>query len=356
LRIRGLPLFTCLAAGAVVFFLWNRTWSPTNFIGEVQSPSALVSVRQDGALIELNVRQFDRVERGDVIGTLQIAGQDALGAALDAAKTDLEIMRLRLAQDQQRNNLNFESTRIDLAVQRMDLAIAKVRLRQAEGELERSEKLREQGILQTGVGWDNRLMGYEGALMNRDALREEVNERTQIVAELGEVLKRTETSDGAMGSATIADTIDRAIAAQEALLREQEGTTTLRAPIAGIVSKVLRGAGENVVAGETIVEIEGEEPSQIIGFIRQPINFTPQAGDSVVVKTRGVPRQTGTARILRVGGGLQLFIQPLRVRGFDSSQERGLPLMLSLPEGLTLYPGELVDLIPGVSGQSVTLK
>jgi hypothetical protein len=34
------------------------------------------------------------------------------------------------------------------------------------------------------------------------------------------------------------------------------------------------------------------------------------------------------------------------VRGFDASQERGLPVLIAYPEELELSAGELVDLLP----------
>ncbi len=59
---------------------------------------------------------------------------------------------------------------------------------------------------------------------------------------------------------------------------------------------------------------------------------------------RGTKREAAEAKIIMVGGRLELFAQALRVRGFDSSQERGLPVLINIPQNLKLYPGELVDL------------
>lgn len=114
----------------------------------------------------------------------------------------------------------------------------------------------------------------------------------------------------------------------------------------GVVSAVYRRPGENVRAGEAILAISSERPERIIGFIRQPLSFEPRVGDPVEVRTRGQQRQVGMGEVLKIGARLELFTQPLRVRGFDSSQERGLPVLVSLPPGLRVHPGELVDLFP----------
>jgi hypothetical protein len=41
---------------------------------------------------------------------------------------------------------------------------------------------------------------------------------------------------------------------------------------------------------------------------------------------------------------MEWVANPLRVRGLDPTQERGLPFLLHLPIGLNVRPGELVDL------------
>ena len=84
---------------------------------------------------------------------------------------------------------------------------------------------------------------------------------------------------------------------------------------------------------------------QIIGFMREPDDMGPKVGDTVVVRSRrGNRRLAAEATVLAVGGRLELFTRPLRVRGLGNAQERGLPVLVNAPEELVLYPGELVDL------------
>ena len=142
----------------------------------------------------------------------------------------------------------------------------------------------------------------------------------------------------------ILDAIDTAVKAQEAKFRESV-EIALRSPIDGVVTKVNRNPGENIMAGDTLISLSGERGENIIGFLRQPISFEPKAGDVVLVRSRGNRQKLAEARIKEVGARLEPYTQPLRVRGFDSSQERGLPVLIGLPQDLTLHPGELVDLI-----------
>ena len=68
-------------------------------------------------------------------------------------------------------------------------------------------------------------------------------------------------------------------------------------------------------------------------------------GDTVEIRTRGSDMQKASGQVLKVGPKLELFTQPLRVRGFAANQERGLPILISLPANLNVYPGEVVDLL-----------
>jgi hypothetical protein len=42
---------------------------------------------------------------------------------------------------------------------------------------------------------------------------------------------------------------------------------------------------------------------------------------------------------------MALVTAPMRLRGYSTAMERGLPVLMSLPPGLEVHPGELVDLM-----------
>jgi hypothetical protein len=52
----------------------------------------------------------------------------------------------------------------------------------------------------------------------------------------------------------------------------------------------------------------------------------------------------GEARVTDIGPRIELFDAPLRVRGMGAAQERGLPIVISMPPNLSIRPGELVDI------------
>jgi multidrug resistance efflux pump len=335
IRLKQVPTVAYLVCIGMIVFLWNQHWTPSTFVGEVQATLANITSAQDGRLTTLSVRQFDQVTKGQVLGKVVAQTPGATDAGLAAIRADLDVMRARMILDQHRNDQNYQQLRVEHLSQRVDLAIARAKLQFAQSELDRNEKLRADKIVSQ--------FDYETALDNRDALAAEVKERERLVTETEKSLAAMEPSGPAENEPLVLATVDKAIKTQEEQFR-QSVETVLRSPIDGVVTKVYRNPGENILASEPLITISGEHGENIIGFLRQPISFEPKAGDVVLVRSRGNRRQVAEARIVKVGARLELFTQPLRVRGFDSSQERGLPVLIDLPEGLPLYPGELVDL------------
>jgi multidrug resistance efflux pump len=302
-----------------------------------------------GLLTDLKVDQFDRVTKGQTLAKVSTMSPENMEAALAVISADLQVTRARMMQDQQRNDLNYQQTRMDLLGQRIELATAKIRLQQAESEFERVTILFKEKIAPAGVGSTRdsaigSIVGYEVALRDRDALRIEVEQKTKLISDMEQTLQEFKPPTLSNQNPLLNDAINAAVSAQEEQLRRTEGGTALRAPMDGIVSVVNRRSGENIAAGEPILTISSERAERIIGFLRLPFSYEPKVGDTVEIRTRGSNAQKASATIQKVGSRMELFTQPLRVRGFAAAQERGLPILINLPESLKVYPGEIVDL------------
>jgi hypothetical protein len=77
--------------------------------------------------------------------------------------------------------------------------------------------------------------------------------------------------------------------------------------------------------------------------MRQPLGPIPTTNDTVQVRTRSQRRQVASAQILKVGTQLEP-INPALLSTDGTRVEVGLPILVSLPPGLRLMPGEFVDL------------
>jgi multidrug resistance efflux pump len=340
------PPLVALVAALAVSLLWKQEVFPTNFVGEAQSPAAILVSPVDGYVVlngELDL--FSRVASNQVVGQVQVRSDAGVMREVAVLRADLEVMRMRLMQDQQRNDLNFLQSQALLQEHRLDLASARVNLRQAESELKRMEVLLEQGIVSAGTG-DGARSGYDIALRNRDVLVQQIEDRERLVATLETGLAVLEPLAGTNALHEIHATISHAARIEEEALAKSTEPSLIHSPIDGMLTVRNHLSGDFVREGEELFEVRGESPEWILGYIRQPIAFRPEPGDKVRVMSRSRPRRIAEAKVLQVGSNLQPFAQPLRVRGFDASQERGLPVLIAYPTELELSAGELVDLVP----------
>ena len=88
---------------------------------------------------------------------------------------------------------------------------------------------------------------------------------------------------------------------------------------------------------------EATHSDRVVGYLRQPIDSRPTTNDTVIVKTRTQNRQQAVGRILRVGTEMEL-INPALLSTDSNRVEVGLPILVSIPGGMKLVPGEFVDL------------
>src|SRR5206468_5747539 len=137
-----------------------------------------------------------------------------------------------------------------------------------------------------------------------------------------------------------------AIKAQEEELTLTLKPAVLKAPIDGLVAMILHQAGEKIRRGDPIISIASPNATNVIGYVRQPIQRRPQPGDKVRVTTRTSPRRSGTSQIFKVGAQLEPINQSL-LSAENRRFEVGLPIVVALPpeliNQLNLTPGEYVD-------------
>ena len=347
-KMRALPVIAFFLACFAAAALWVRNVGVPTIVGEVESVVANVTSPEAGALVQLKVDLFQPVIAGEPIAIVQSGRPEVFSNTLALIRAEIELLKVTMdpVVGRFRTGLDYERIRLDGMLQRVELAAARARLQYAESSLQQTESLFQQD---TNIVSRN---DYDIAVRDRDELRAEVEGKTQLVAAYEESASRIGLPTEFTRPDPESYPLRAAIAAEEQRLRLTEaelGPVVLRAPINGLVSKVYRRIGENVVAGEPIVTISALSSERILAYVRQPVGTEPKVGMAIEIRTRTTPKQVATGKVLQVGSKMELFAAPLRVRGFDRSQERGLPFLVSLPSGLTVHPGELVDLVFTVS-------
>jgi HlyD family secretion protein len=300
-----------------------------------------VSSYKPGVLAELNVNRFQRVKKGDPIGRVMVAEPRILTSSLAVIQAEIESLRasMKPVVAQQHNVMDYDQLRLDWMKERTQLASAKVNLELAGTEFHRMEELFKDKIVSERV--------YDQAKASRDRLQNEVENLTKLVDESEKNFEALQLTNGNNLSVVSVDPLRAAIAVQESKLHLTEAELspiTMTAPIDGIVSTIFHRAGESITAGQPIVAVATLNPVRIVGYLRTPIGEEPKPGMMVEIRTRGIPRTVGSARVIEVG--TQLEAVPATLLGaMKAATELGLPVEISLPSTLKIRAGELVDIV-----------
>jgi multidrug resistance efflux pump len=238
--------------------------------------------------------------------------------------------------------MEAERMHLDWMAQRVELAAFKGRLQLAELEVARAEPLHRAKLISEEA--------YDLLRINRDTLAAQLAEQSKLVAESEPLLKLFARTPEDASKLTTESALAAALKVEEAKLKLAEAElmpVPLTAPIDGVVSALMRRAGEAVVPADVIVRITSAKSERISGYLRQPLAMDPKPGMTVQVRSRASSRQSATTKILEVGPALEAIPLSL-VAGMrlppNVVPEPGLRIVLAMPAGLALRPGEQVDI------------
>ncbi len=337
-RVRFLPILVFVAALSGVTYIWKFNVSAPILVGAVEGRSAQIASPYAGKIVRLMVDRFQMVKQGTPVAI--ITANDPR-VTLSVIQSELDILRTRFGSDQteQRLATDYERLRLDWMQQKVDLATATANLQGAKAELRRQEALHNQKLVSDDI--------YEAALTLAHALEAEITERSNLIRDTEQGLKSLQAMERHPTTSPLPDSLAKAVQQEEDKLQAAVASmepVTLVAPMDGMVSMVCHQAGENVTDREPLLTIVGSQPERIVAYLRQPISFEPKVGDQVVVRTRNQQRVASLAQINNVGLQFEAITNALAMVRPGGLTDFGLPVEISLPPGLKVRPGELVDL------------
>jgi hypothetical protein len=321
-RIQAFPYIAFAMVLGLTAWLWRGYVGPTTWVGEVESVRGVVSSIGPGRLAQVQVDALQRVTAGQVLARVITVEPRILEAQISLSKARIGLIRAGTDSDLRKQNsrVNLESLRLDWMSKRVDWLSAKARSAYRQLELGRLEKLRS-GVANGGSTSPLPVLSQNDLdISRRDAAIEEaaVVELEHLVAQIGSSI-------------------------------QQLSASRLEGHDSSAVSAAIEVESKNL----DLLTVSQEKPSRVVAFIRQPIQVLAQPGMKVEVRARGGKREMGIGEVLRVGSQLEPIASSLlpRTSGLPSGggsgggiTENGLPVLVSLPANLRLYPGEVVDL------------
>lgn len=333
LRIRFLPPLAFLGILCITVWLWGRNLASPVMMGTAEGMEAEVSSPKSGRLSRLNVTLYQEVTAGQVLAMIEAVEPDVLSNKLAVIRAEMDLIRVE-GGFRSGDRLRYSQFQLEIMLRRVDLALHRISLPLAQLELSRTESLYKEKIVAQAV--------YDYARLYVEQLQAQIKEMEDALVAAEGGLKKLDP-----GAVTAEDPSIRArldVEEQKLHLAESElCPVLLKAPITGRVSRITKLAGMSVAANDPILTIANSKVDRILGFMGQPLRLEPKVGAVVEIRSRNAQRTVGRSHITHVGPRVELFDAPFRVRGMGSAQERGLPILMDVPAGMELRPGEMVD-------------
>ena len=315
LRMRVLPLIIFAVTATFIIHLWRETLMPPTFTGQVELIESKVASAESGTLARLNVTRFQMVEKGMPLAVVEPVDRRVLGY-------DVRLQRLRAEWLQQK----------------VALATAASNLQFAEIELGRGQQLFKKKVISP--------QELDAFQKKKQALETDVAEKKKLVADLqrqigglGGGTTGSPEGSGAAGLLSIGPE------AKTPVQESELGQKILTAPIDGMVSMIFHRPGESVIPGDPILTISAPAAIHVIGYMREPIGVQPEIGMDVRIRSRDPQRTMAVGKVTRVGVALEPILPVLQNPMISRTMpEIGLPVEVTLPPGLQLRPGGIVDL------------
>jgi multidrug resistance efflux pump len=344
-RMRIIPVLVFLVALGGIIMLWERDSAPGSIVGEVYAPVSSVNSPRAGWLEADPFILHTAVRVGQEIAIIRSRPPEHAKLALAVLQEELRMIRLGVGDpvlDLRRNQLSWQGLRRDWLLVRTDLASLRVRMRQADIDQQRYRELLAKGA-------DSR-MAYEQSNALYLAMKAEEEGKSRLASELEAAVAEARRNESEAGYNDLAAGIAAAMDWKEAELRQLEAEiapVSILAPISGSVTRIFHHPGNFVNLGEPVLEIRSDKAEYVIAYLKAPLAVDPKPGTTVeIISRRGVKAIVGRAEILDLGPQFDLlptvFQRPMPL----TIEERALPVRISLPESLTLLPGELVAVRP----------
>lgn len=336
IRLQYIPLVIFLLGLLAAGFIWTQWVAPPTLIGEAEAIRTELRSSQAGRISGLNVDVLQTVKAGDVIGNVYVNEPRVLEASLAVIRAEIEVLRTT-------THLTIEQLRLDWMNRRVQYVALQGQLLQAEATLARMSALHAQNLITDEE--------FDQAKNARDAISAQIKAQEELISRLEPQIRAEDPAD--TRAVPMAEQGLRAAIRQKdeqlRLLEAQLAPLPLIAPIDGVVSAVWRRNGETVGTAEPILQITATTFERIVGYLRPPITMKLEPGMTVEVRTRTFQRRSAESTIAQVGRQFEpispTLLAAMRLPVSTIPTELGLRIHVTPPAGLSLRPGEHVDLI-----------
>lgn len=331
-------------------------------------------VKKDQTLVILDtVADNEQVEEAKLRAELAAAGAEVeyLSAQLIPTQQQLQVETARLQDNRQDNWRRFEvdvdSAQLRILDLQATLASDRVTLDDLAMQVKIGRKLLEEGAI-VPYEWERIKTQHESIarkIQENERLLEQAKVALRQAQARRDAFRRQELPVPSEDAAL--EAIHKQIQVQEKVMSglldqlaawKSRREVKLTSPIDGIVipihgqrndtalqrpgEEVVRSPGEVVRAGDPILAVAEAEPTEVVAYVtEEQLRHLKDQMEVELVKT-SLPSQVASSKIVEIGPTVELI--PQRLWRNPNIPQWGLPVLVEIPPGLKLVPGEVVGI------------
>ena len=369
LYLRFLPVLVWLGAVLCVVGLFHRRTARFEVIGiaraQVHDVAATCRVR----LISVPVQLFQKVNADDPVAVVNtVLDDERIEAELQTISAEIDYLEAQLKELRQ----NYEAeifTRQSEWVAEMraftaDVVAARQRIVDANVVLENDRAMLEdmkleikrftiqnQAKLGTDIALYNELQAmkaYHDTLARKIKRDKGVLDKHQKELEAAEhqkeVFAKYLPNPGTKDEEAkrVIDLAKEALERRKDELKARREELVLTAPCDGFVSDIQGRVGEAVMQGVPILSITEEEPNQIIAYASEELVGRIEVRKQVELIKDTEPEQIARSEVTYIGPRVEQM--PMRLWRNPNIPQWGRPMLIEIPLGMKLIPGEMVGI------------
>ncbi len=343
-RLLLLAVILAVFGGGILYYRAVTRPSAMVLTGIVTTHEVIVSAQILGRLVELRVKEGDKVERGQVLAAIEPRelkaeeafyrhGEETSRAQVEEAEAALKYQSLQTRDQIRQAEAQFAALKAQQAEAAADLERARL-------DLERAEGLYKQQI-QSAQAYDNARTAFAAAQARAKSLADQAEAQRAAVA----LARATQEQIQARRSELLAARRRLAAAgAQKDMAQVRLGYTEIRAPIAGLVALTAARQGEVVSPGQPILSLVNPDDFWVRADVEETYIDRIRLGEEMQVRLPSGVERMGTVFYRSVDAGyatqrdvsrtkrdIKTFEIRLRVDNGDRGLWPGLTAFVTLP-------------------------
>jgi multidrug resistance efflux pump len=380
LRTHLLPALVWVAAVVCVVVLFRKRAERFEVVGLAQGRVHQIAATCPGRLKDVPVQLFDQVTQGQTLAVVDtVLENESIQAELDTALAEIEHLKAQLAPMREQilaDAANLENDKV-AAMRRFAVDVENARLTVLEFKaLLESDRIMledlaaEVKIVQDLVAQDT-VAAYElgKAKAQYHALAKKVEVNEQVLRQAAEdfvtaqdrldEFTQRQPQHPSVDSAL--EVIRKAVTVQEKIIEgllARRVPLELKTPFDGVVVRISvprnqalslktgedlpRMPGEVVMPGEPILTVAQSKPTEVVAYVGQEQFSRLSLNMRVELIRTCEPPQVTNSQVVCLGPAVELM--PERLWQVPNIPQWGRPVLIKIPPGLKLIPGELVGI------------